>query len=219
MDALAALIGALVGTLVMGIAAFLEVAVFLLISVVDFLFLLVFQGRDKANARYAERREKRAGRKAEKASGDSVESDSSIGWIRIALTFSIIVAVAGAFYLFNYIGKQRIKQTNLTVDSVAQQVVAQIENNNEQFETGLQDARDAWGRPVELLVDNFVFGKLIVVRSFGPNGRKGGGDDIFAADFVRIKIGKIAGKIVDMGADAIKDKARKLLDRNDAESK
>ena len=144
------------------------------------------------------------------------ESDSELGWLRIALTLLAIVAVVGALYLYHYIGEQRIKKTELTVDSVAQQVVAQVEND-EQFERGLQDERDAWGHPVELLVDNFVIGHLIVVRSFGPNGRKGGGDDIFAAEFVGTKMGKFAGKLVNFGADAIKEKARDLLDRKDAE--
>lgn len=112
------------------------------------------------------------------------------------------------------IRKQRIATTTTQIERVARDVrQAIVEKDQPAPVEGLLDERDAWSEPLELFLDEFKIGTLIVVRSTGPDRTSGTADDLLSIETV----GTIDRDVKPMLENA-KELVAELLDRLKADN-
>lgn len=202
MQAIFELIGALIGAIVEAIIALVELMVHLIV----FVIIALTRGAGEAKKQSAEKRQARIASRQSASSTDAKRSTISRSWMLVIGTV-ILVAVAGGL-LFETIQGQRKEQTERQIAQKAETLIDEIKKAPDKLpEPGLLPDRDAWGRPLELFVDKFPAGAMIVVRSHGRDGRPGTLDDLLA-----IKTSNPAA--IDIGKEIAKraaDKVKKFL--------
>jgi hypothetical protein len=103
------------------------------------------------------------------------------GW----LVLLVIVAAAGGALLYEQIQSAREQQTKQQIRLLVKNLTIALRDKEPEVNdlaTGPLLHRDAWQRPLEVLVDRWPIGKLVVVRSAGRDGQFGTADDLLAAD-------------------------------------
>lgn len=224
MDALAeAISGLLTAIFELAIIA-VEMLAMLLILLLELLFVLVTAGGRAARERYSQRRqERRLSREGvEKIRpNDSTTHQTRTGKAREIVSLVVLLAIVSVgitFYVQNGIRKQKIEETQLQMTAIADDVFEQVSNNAQPPPaSGRLANRDAWNRPVELLLREGVLGSRIVVLSDGPDQTTGTTDDIKAYRYIRNSSKEVAGKLTARGIDHLKDKVAGILPRREQE--
>lgn len=192
----------------------------MLSMVLEFSFLAITKGTKEARDTIAERRktqsEQYQSRESKRALANLTQSPGSV-LIGFLVFFGVIGAVG--YRVVNYrIQKQRESITQSQIASVADATIDK-ELPKEKFKNPrvLED-RDAWGKPLELFVDDFLLAKLVVIRSHGIDQRSGTIDDLLAIRWKKIEIPKVLGKVVDLGDKQFRKWLSQLLgDEKDGE--
>ncbi|MBL8888374.1 MAG: hypothetical protein JNL67_00235 [Planctomycetaceae bacterium] len=105
------------------------------------------------------------------------------GWI-VLLFVGVTI---GSVIVHYQIQQARLRHTKEQIRTLAKEVATTIRERkpgSEKLVTGPRSELDAWQRPLELFVDRWPVGTLVVVRSAGPDGQTGTGDDLLAVDGV-----------------------------------
>lgn len=129
------------------------------------------------------------------------------GWI-VLVVVSVIV---GTFIVYYQIQQARLRQTRQQIRTLVKDFATTIRDQKpdaDNLVTSPLDELDAWQRPLELFVDRWPVGTLVVVRSAGADGQTGTSDDLLAVDGVapvgipgflkkaiKERLGKILGNI------------------------
>ena len=184
----------------------------------EFFFLAITKGTRVARDTIAERRKTRSEQQQSKESKQVRADQSPFARRSLLIGFLVFIGFVGYRVLNYQIQKQRESITQSQIASVADATIAK-ELPKEKFKNPrLLEDRDAWGKPLELFVDDFFLAKLVVIRSHGIDQRSGTIDDLLAIRWKKIEIPKILGRVVDLGDKQFRKWLSKLLgDEKDGE--
>lgn len=182
--------------------------------VLAFCFLAVTQGTKKARLKVADRRKAQSEQHQNKEPKRALVNQTPSARWSVLIGFLVFIGVIGAvgYQVVNYqIQKQRESNTLSQIASLADATIAK-ELPKEKFKKPrvLVD-RDAWGKPLELFVDDSFLAKMVVIRSHGIDQRSGTIDDLLAVRWKRVELPKVLGKVVDLGDKQFRKWLSKLL--------
>lgn len=219
MEAIVELIAALVAGLTEALIGLIGAFAASLAALLEFVFIVLTQGRSAASRKYESRKQQRADRlAAAKTLKDLRPQDDkpSIGLKQSAILVSVmifaVICGAATAVVSERIRKQRVAETRSQVKALADRIAQQINENAATSPTpGKLPERDAWKQPIELSVDSALLGSLVVVRSSGPDRRSGSIDDILAIRVIRASAKEIGGELTNRGIQAIRNAVTDLL--------
>jgi len=219
MQAIAELIAALIAAFAATFVAMVEAFAALLALVAEFVFVALTQGLAAASEKYKQRQTERSSRQAAAtawADATTTETRPQISLKQAAIIGAIVVVSVG-FGVITWVVQSRIRQrrieaTRSQVAELADSFSNQIKDRNVAAPApgGLPN-RDAWNQPMELFVDKFLLGSLVVVRSSGPDRKSGTIDDILAIRVIRANAKDVGGELADRGIKGIRDRVAPLL--------
>jgi len=205
MQAIFEFIGAVIGTVAEMFLALIELAISLAALVVEFVYVALTQGTGEAKKRCFERRRALTANRDTSAGAAPKHRTISAPMI-LLLTAGIVIAVAGGI-LFESIQRKRKEQTERQIGQKADALVEEFKKAPEKLpQAGPLADRDAWGRPLELFIDKFPAGTLIVVRSQGRDGQPGTLDDLLAIKTSNPDAIDIGKEVVKRGIQMVKDR-------------
>lgn len=217
MEALAELLGAAFVALIEAIVGLAGALASLLAAVIELVFLLITKGRPAAKARYAERKSARAAQKNQARGDDENTSKhtTAISGPQAAIVAGVglvlLLGFAGAWYLTQKLLTRRI-ETTTQIAQLADGFFAQLKaKQGPEPQPGPLPEQDAWGQPLELFIDEGVLGKLVVVRSQGPDRSAGTLDDLLAVRALRNKTQQFGAALAKQGAKALADRVQQLF--------
>ena len=200
----------------------------LLAMLLEFAFLALTQGLKPASEKFQQRQETRREAVAankergnRKADAGSAPDDPTSGWgtlVCAGMLLITVVATVVGFAVSRHVRAKRIAETELQIESLADQFVEQVmDENAADPEEGLLAHRDAWRQPIELQVDKVLLGTLLVVRSCGPDRKPGTIDDQLAIRTVAAPAKQIGGELAKRGFDEVREKVKGWLPGKDEE--
>jgi hypothetical protein len=193
----------------------------MLAMVLEFFFLAVTKGTRKARSTMVERRKTQSEQHQSKESKQALADRSPSARWSLLFVFLVFFGVIGvvAYQVVNYqIQRQRESTTESQIASVADATIAKGLPKEKFKNPRVLEDRDAWGKPLELFVDDFFLAKMVVIRSHGIDQRSGTIDDLLAIRWKRVDIPKVLGKVVDLGDKQFRNWLSKLLeDEKDGE--
>ena len=217
MEAIAELIGALLGAVLMGAAALLELVFGLAVILIEFLFVALTRGRAEAKERFESRTRGRREKREEKAKREEVDPEVVKARRRRTATVAV-VSLAGlavymiAWYFYEQVQVRREEATKAQIASLADEFEDRIEKKKApKPKRGPLKERDAWNRPLELFVDEFPVGDFIVVRSAGRDQETGTVDDLLAIRYAQPGMKKVAGAAAKLGWKLARGRVEKML--------
>ena len=226
MEAIAELIGALLLGLISALAGFLSLVFGLLLLAVEFVITMAFSGLEAAEARRQDRlakmRRKRAFQQPESPTvlsestaptqppTERAAAPSTFRRNVIIVTVSLLITVA-AVIVQQRINERRIRDTKTQIAQRCEELCDQLGDDGFPGE-GMLVERDSWNNSLELFVDEWMLGSMLVVRSAGPDQRRGTIDDLLAVRFSRAAVKDVAVALFKRGAGAAKDQLAASLE-------
>lgn len=235
MEAIAELIGAMVGAAIAGLLALLEFSSVLVFGLIEFLFIALTQGpaaaRQQKEKKQAERAKKPADQQhvassAHSEPGSESTDNTGRGYVALILLAVMLVLAPIVWFGNHQMKKQRQRRkqsTDRQIEKIADKYLQSCEDGKfvKQGKTDLAE-EDSWGQPIQLFVNKYIAGNLIVIRSAGVDRETGTLDDQLAIRFARVHLKGIAGKAKEAVVDAVlkksgglKQKAKQFLERFD----
>ncbi len=232
MEAIGELLAAMLFAFAQAVGALIRIAASTVLMFVEFLVMLLLQGRAEATQRYQQRRELIARRKhADNAATNTQEHSSStqhgVSSFALPATIAIIVTVVVAAALVagriaQEIRKRRIEATTTQLEKLAHFHADRIKADerpppHDQRAGWIQSTKtelpnvDSWKQPIQLFVDRSLLGTLIVVRSAGPDRKTGTIDDLLAIETVPATKKELAKEVAKRGAQALRKRLEKLV--------
>ncbi|MCA9094709.1 MAG: hypothetical protein KDA68_14580 [Planctomycetaceae bacterium] len=229
MEAIVEFFVAIIGALIMVFVSLFQAVIVLLAILLEFLFVAVTQGIEAANQRYTQRQKEQQDRKEsqEATANPQLSTDSTLkpsdppvnSKYPIIIVLCLFVAVVGTIGLWirhHQIQQQLVAITRSQAQTLVDKFAEQIRTDKVPApQTGNLPDKDAWQLPLQLYVDKLPVGTLIVVRSFGPDRKRGTIDDILVIGEAHLPLKQAAGKLANRGLNVLKDRAAKLLQRKD----
>lgn len=130
------------------------------------------------------------------------------------LLFASVGSASCVLYAWNSANAQRVATTEKRVDRLAEQYYQATTKPDAQFDNGLLNEVDAWGKPLRLETEKSLFGWWVVVSSDGPDGRPATSDDVKSVRANWSNLEQVGGELAQRGADKAKDKIKALFTRN-----
>ena len=167
------------------VAAICELFVTIAVAISE-LCMLIFEftvtaltrGIGEAKTEYSERRQIHAAKHAEGTAAQ--KSQAMNAWWALSIAALIVGFIAWGFVNAR-IQQQKEDQTQQQITQKAAELIRQVKQDPALApKAGMLAEQDAWGRPLELFVDQFPVGTLLVVRSAGRDGKPGTLDDLLA---------------------------------------
>lgn len=236
MEAILEFFVAIIGALITVFASLFQAVIGLLAILLELLVVAVTQGIAAANQRYTQRQKEQQDRKEsqEAAANPQISPQISIDataqpsdppvqskypTIIILCLFVAVPGTIGLWIRHHQIQQQLIAETRSQAQTLVDKFAEQIRADKLPApQTGNLPDKDSWQLPLQLYVDKLPVGTLIVVRSFGPDRKRGTIDDILVIGEAHLPLKQAAGKLAKRGLNALKDRATKLLQHNDEPS-
>lgn len=134
-------------------------------------------------------------------------------WATLLVSLGVGV---GAVYVQHRVNEQRIADTTIRIERLVDDFAQQARDDSTPNPVpGVLNERDAWQQPLQLFVDETILGTLIVVRSSGPDRKTGSVDDLLAVRNLRPTLKEAGGKVIQSGAEALRDAALRLFKRKE----
>jgi type II secretory pathway pseudopilin PulG len=109
--------------------------------------------------------------------------------------------------------KRREEATELALEQAANRVVETFKQDRKVAPVpGILAEKDGWNNPLELFVDDFEVGYLLVVRSKGPDGQSGTIDDELTIKTVQNDPAEAAKDVFERGVEVFKKKFGRKAD-------
>ncbi|WP_459554613.1 hypothetical protein [Lacunimicrobium album] len=103
--------------------------------------------------------------------------------------------------------KRREEATELALEQAANRVVETFKHDRKVAPVpGMLAEKDGWNNPLELFVDDFEVGYLLVIRSKGPDGKSGTIDDELTIKTVQNDPAEAAKDVFERGVEVFKKK-------------
>lgn len=231
MEAIFELIAAIFGAIFTGAIALLQIILEVIALALQIIFVALTKGITAAKEQYALRRKEREGQKVdeknlvmeltEEQTATAVKPTSHLTSSRFSKILALVIffggiAGIGLWIRHHQIQQQLVALTRSQAQTLVETVAEQIRADKVPApQPGNLPDKDSWQQPLQLFLDKLPFGTLIVVRSFGPDRQRGTIDDILAIDEAHVPLKQAAGKLANRGLNALKDRAAKLLQRDD----
>ncbi len=186
----------------------MQFVTFLIGLVAEFAFTAIFKGITAAKSSASVKLRTQLEDRKHKQTNQSARRSSSLErWSVLAGCLIFISFVV--FQVVNFrIQRQRVEITNTQVATVVEGIVSQeLPKDGMTTNPRVLDVRDAWGTRLELFINDFMLGTLVVIRSNGIDGKPGTVDDQLA---IRWKEGANL-KLLDKAFDFGDERFRKLL--------
>lgn len=216
------------------IAALIGAVVELVAMLIAFLLTWRREGRKAASEQFLRRTSERKRKQEEKSKSkktskqepsldeDPTDSASpmqtaekrpnSSRWL-IVLGLCIVAAGGLAWYLHERKLERQIAQTQAIQKRLADDFADQVQGGaGDELKPSTLNQTDAWGQPLELFVDRFPIGTLIVIRSNGPDRQSGTIDDLLEIRPVPVTPKGIAKDLADVAVEKGKQEAKSRLD-------
>ena len=179
--------------------------------VLEFFFLAVTKGTKEARSTVAEKRKLQTEQHQSKESKRALADKSPSARWSMLTGFVIFIGVIGYLVLNFQLQRHRESITRAQIARIADAAIAKELHKEKLKNPRVLEDRDAWGRPLELFVDDFFLAKLVVIRSHGIDQRSGTIDDLLAIRWKKVEIPKVLGKVVDLGDNQFRKWLSKLL--------
>ena len=190
----------------------------LLWVIVCSVWVRVRRGHSEAAAYYREHKPKRAQRDSTATDSPSIRSPAGGGnranlkslWAFGTMVF-LVILWGSIQWLNERIQSNRVDSTRQQLQQLADNIgvaVRDQQGNGPVWETGQPIGHDAWQQSLDLIVDRWAIGTLVVVRSAGRDGQTGTLDDLISArgigpaglpmfvhDEIKKRVGGILGKV------------------------
>jgi len=106
---------------------------------------------------------------------------AAYGGVVLLVVLVTVVGVVIHEHIQSYRERQMKQQIRLLVKKLTL-AVRDKKPDAQDLSSGLLPEHDAWQRPLEVVVDRWPIGTLVVVRSVGRDGQIGTADDLLAVD-------------------------------------
>jgi hypothetical protein len=179
-------------------------------AIVEFVITVLFHG---ISAAVKQRRQALSQSKEQNLAGSRLSPQLSKKEIlQGGLLLAVAGAVIGVIGINEYAQRQRTLATRLQVEALLLAEANNVKANNPEGQVNrLLPDKDAWEQPIQLIIDDWIVGNFVVVRSVGRDGHKGTYDDVLDFDFVQIRLKKAAKKLAGLAGKPLLDRAAKLL--------
>ncbi|QDT63778.1 hypothetical protein [Calycomorphotria hydatis] len=228
MEAIIALLLAMLGGVLALFCGLLELCIGLFVSISEFLFFLVTGGLQTAREKHQARREANQSKSNNvppiepNAAGENTSNAQLPNQVQpdrrklngVVSVIVILLIACGyiAWTISDHISQKRIENAEFQMEVLADQLEEQLKDENQADPIpGFMKERDPWRQPYQLFVDNMTAGSLIVVRSAGPDRTHETVDDLLEIRVVPKDAKEIGGELINRGLDVLKERMNRFM--------